>query len=65
MTQTRFDDLLEVCKALANPTRLQIMGWLRDHTPSFATGIGALSAAAFAAAALTMTVRHHRALEQR
>jgi ACS family tartrate transporter-like MFS transporter len=42
-----------------------IMGWLRDHTPSFATGIGALSAAAFAAAALTMTVRHHRSLVQR
>ena len=35
MTQTRFDDLLEVCKALANPTRLQIMGWLRDPTAHF------------------------------
>ena len=30
MTQAQVDDLLEVCKALANPTRLQIMGWLRD-----------------------------------
>ena len=29
------DDLLEVCKALANPTRLQIMGWLRDPTEHF------------------------------
>jgi DNA-binding transcriptional ArsR family regulator len=30
------DDLLEVCKALANPTRLQIMGWLRDPAEHFA-----------------------------
>jgi DNA-binding transcriptional ArsR family regulator len=28
--------LLEVCKALANPTRLQIMRWLRDPTEHFA-----------------------------
>jgi DNA-binding transcriptional ArsR family regulator len=27
--------LLEVFKALANPTRLQIMGWLRDPTRHF------------------------------
>jgi DNA-binding transcriptional ArsR family regulator len=36
MVQERLDDLLEVCKALANPTRLQIMGWLRDPTEHFA-----------------------------
>lgn len=30
------DDLLEVCKALANPTRLQIMGWLRNPAEHFA-----------------------------
>lgn len=36
MTQPQLDDLLEVCKALANPTRLQIMGWLRDPTEYFA-----------------------------
>jgi DNA-binding transcriptional ArsR family regulator len=28
---------LDVCKALANPTRLQIMGWLRDPAEHFAT----------------------------
>ncbi len=27
--------LLEIFKALANPTRLQIMGWLRDPTDHF------------------------------
>jgi ArsR family transcriptional regulator len=27
--------LLEVCKALANPTRLQIMRWLRDPVANF------------------------------
>jgi ACS family tartrate transporter-like MFS transporter len=37
-----------------------IMGFLRDHTPSFSAGIGTLSAAAFTAAMLTMTVRNHR-----
>ncbi len=37
-----------------------LMGFLRDHTPSFAAGIGTLSAAAFMAAVLTMTVRYHR-----
>jgi ACS family tartrate transporter-like MFS transporter len=37
-----------------------LMGFLRDHTPSFAAGIGTLSAAAFTAAALTMTIRYHR-----
>ncbi|MGA3351545.1 MAG: metalloregulator ArsR/SmtB family transcription factor [Candidatus Sulfotelmatobacter sp.] len=36
MTQPQADDLLEVCKALANPTRLQIMTWLRDPTEYFA-----------------------------
>lgn len=30
------DDLLEVCKALANPTRLQILGWLRNPAEHFA-----------------------------
>jgi DNA-binding transcriptional ArsR family regulator len=30
------DDLLDVCKALANPTRLQIMGWLRNPAEHFA-----------------------------
>ena len=36
MADSRLEDLLEVCKALANPTRLQIMGWLRDPTEHFA-----------------------------
>jgi ArsR family transcriptional regulator len=36
MTPDHADALLEVCKALANPTRLQIMGWLRDPTAHFA-----------------------------
>jgi DNA-binding transcriptional ArsR family regulator len=36
MTQPQLEDLLEVCKALANPTRLQIMVWLRDPTEYFA-----------------------------
>jgi ArsR family transcriptional regulator len=36
MTQPQVDDLLEVFKALANPTRLQIMSWLRDPTECFA-----------------------------
>jgi ArsR family transcriptional regulator len=36
VTDSRLDDLLEVCKALANPTRLQIMGWLRDPAEHFA-----------------------------
>jgi DNA-binding transcriptional ArsR family regulator len=36
MTTTSAEDLLDVCKALANPTRLQIMGWLRDPTAHFA-----------------------------
>jgi len=35
MTQPQVDDLLEVCRALANPTRLQIMGWLRDPAEHF------------------------------
>jgi ArsR family transcriptional regulator len=34
--ETHVDDLLEVCKALANPTRLQIMGWLRNPAEHFA-----------------------------
>jgi DNA-binding transcriptional ArsR family regulator len=33
MTETQ--PLLEVCKALANPTRLKIMGWLRDPAAHF------------------------------
>jgi DNA-binding transcriptional ArsR family regulator len=36
VTEASLDDLLEVCKALANPTRLQIMGWLRDPARHFA-----------------------------
>jgi len=36
MPEAPLDDLLDVCKALANPTRLQIMGWLRDPTEHFA-----------------------------
>lgn len=35
MTEAEADELLEVCKALANPTRLQIMGWLRDPAAHF------------------------------
>lgn len=30
------DELLDVFKALSNPRRLQIMGWLRDPTEHFA-----------------------------
>lgn len=33
---TQTDDLLDVFKALSNPRRLQIMGWLRDPTRHFA-----------------------------
>jgi DNA-binding transcriptional ArsR family regulator len=36
MADSQPDELLEVCKALANPTRLQIMGWLRDPAEHFA-----------------------------
>ncbi len=36
VTGTGPEDLLELCKALANPTRLQIMGWLRDPAEHFA-----------------------------
>ena len=36
MTEAPLDDLLDVCKALSNPTRLQIMNWLRDPTEHFA-----------------------------
>jgi DNA-binding transcriptional ArsR family regulator len=32
----QLEDLLEVCKALANPRRLQIMSWLRDPAAHFA-----------------------------
>jgi DNA-binding transcriptional ArsR family regulator len=35
MATTDEAQLLEVFKALANPTRLQIMGWLRDPTGHF------------------------------
>jgi DNA-binding transcriptional ArsR family regulator len=30
------DDVLEMIKALGNPTRLQIMGWLREPDVNFA-----------------------------
>lgn len=36
VSNAELDDLLEVCKALANPTRLQIMGWLRNPEAHFA-----------------------------
>jgi DNA-binding transcriptional ArsR family regulator len=36
VTESQLDVLLEVCKALANPTRLQIMSWLRDPAEHFA-----------------------------
>lgn len=36
MAESQLDELLEVCKALANPTRLQIMCWLRDPAEHFA-----------------------------
>jgi DNA-binding transcriptional ArsR family regulator len=36
VTRDGANDLLDVCKALANPTRLQIMGWLRNPTAHFA-----------------------------
>jgi DNA-binding transcriptional ArsR family regulator len=36
MTPVQLDELLDVCKALSNPTRLQIMGWLRDPAEHFA-----------------------------
>jgi ArsR family transcriptional regulator len=36
MTQVQLDELLDVCKALSNPTRLQIMSWLRDPVEHFA-----------------------------
>ena len=35
MATTDDTRLLEVCKALANPTRLQIMRWLRDPKGHF------------------------------
>jgi DNA-binding transcriptional ArsR family regulator len=35
MTSLVDDDLLVVFKALSNPTRLQIMGWLRDPISHF------------------------------
>ena len=34
--ERQLDDLLEVFKAMANPTRLQIMGWLRNPAEHFA-----------------------------
>jgi DNA-binding transcriptional ArsR family regulator len=36
MTQVQLDELLDVFKALSNPRRLQIMGWLRDPAEHFA-----------------------------
>lgn len=35
-TEPPAEELLEVFKALANPKRLQIMGWLREPTEHFA-----------------------------
>lgn len=35
MSSLRDDDLLAMFKALSNPTRLQIMGWLRDPVSHF------------------------------
>jgi len=35
-TEPDTEELLDVLKALANPKRLQIMGWLRDPTSHFA-----------------------------
>lgn len=35
-SEPRTDELLDVFKALANPKRLQIMGWLREPTEHFA-----------------------------
>ncbi len=35
------------------------MGYLRDHTPSFAAGIGALSVAAFISAGMALSLRRH------
>jgi ArsR family transcriptional regulator len=36
MPETETCDLLDVFKALSNPKRLQIMGWLRDQEAHFA-----------------------------
>jgi DNA-binding transcriptional ArsR family regulator len=36
MTPVQLDELLDVCKALSNPTRLQIMSWLRNPAEHFA-----------------------------
>ena len=36
MPEVATDKLLEVFKALSNPTRLQIMGWLRNPEAHFA-----------------------------
>jgi DNA-binding transcriptional ArsR family regulator len=36
MNQVATDELLEVFKALSNPKRLQIMGWLRNPEAHFA-----------------------------
>lgn len=36
MTEDQLGDLLDVCKALANPTRLLIMSWLREPAKHFA-----------------------------
>jgi DNA-binding transcriptional ArsR family regulator len=36
MPETETYDLLDVFKALSNPKRLQIMGWLRDPDAHFA-----------------------------
>ncbi len=36
MAEDQLDELLDVCKALGNPTRLQIMSWLREPAGHFA-----------------------------
>jgi ArsR family transcriptional regulator len=36
MAEDQLDELLDVCKALANSTRLQILSWLREPAEHFA-----------------------------
>ena len=36
MSETETDELLDIFKALSNPKRLQIMGWLRNPEAHFA-----------------------------
>lgn len=53
MAHDQNDELLEVCKALANPTRLQIMGWQQSVTDP--TG------RKYACSPLSTTFRHRSA----